>query len=96
MTLKLTPKALEYLRSRQIEAITVDIESYGASLPVAAATVTEAKPDSQFAYYTEYELAGIKVYVFEHMEFRGNVLTIDLKRQLFGKKILTAGELKLT
>ncbi len=93
--LRLTHRALDYLKYKQVQVITVDLESYGASLPVSVAVVHEAVPQKP-EQYEKHLVDKITIYVFEPMEFRGNLVVIDQKKKLFGQAHLVAGDLKLT
>lgn len=94
--IRLSPKALAFLRKHQITTITVDLESYGGSLPVSHAVVREAPPETKPERYDQHQVDGITVYVFSPMEFRGGLIRIDLQKKLFGAVHLVAGDLKLT
>ncbi|NMB03840.1 MAG: hypothetical protein GX978_04725 [Tissierellia bacterium] len=96
MKLQLTHKALHYLKKKQIDVITVDLDSFGTCLPVSVATVLEAPPQIKPELYDKYLVDGITIFVFEPMEFRGNVIRIDLQKKLFGQAHLVAGDLRLT
>lgn len=43
-----------------------------------------------------YQVEGINIYVFSPLEFRAQLVRIDLAKKLFGKPHLVAGDLKLT
>ncbi|HHT21375.1 MAG TPA: hypothetical protein GXZ74_08055 [Tissierellia bacterium] len=59
------------------------------------ATVLEAPPADKPELFDSYRLDDITVYVYQPLEFRGDILRIDLVRQLFAGHQLVAGELKL-
>ena len=63
---------------------------------MSVATVLEAPPESKPEQYDVYQVEGVTIYVFSPLEFRAQLLRIDLAKKLFSKPHLVAGELKLT
>ena len=91
----ITDSAKEYLDAKGLKTITVDLETFGACVSVAAANVLDGLPTDRPTTFLKYEVSGYTVYVYSLMRFRNNHIEIFKKKGLFAKKGLEAKEVYL-
>ncbi len=91
MKIILDQKVLEYLKKKNSNELTVDIEGCASWGVEPNPSVTLGKPKENIDDFDKYDVDGVTVYVTVAANTKSGELTIKYRKILFSEKLIVEG-----